>query len=86
MIDDRSYDYKTVRAHVALTMHYLTLMPGSGLSTDGGSVTSRSAGEISVSYASASLSTYEEALLSTTPWGRQFLEIRSSVLHAPGVG
>lgn len=79
MIELDSYRDKTVRAHVALAAHYLTL---AGLLAGGesGPVASRSAGEISVSYTNATVS---DAELGLTRWGRMFLEITRSVPHAP---
>lgn len=79
-IDDRVFGSMALRAHCLLAAHYLQL---SGAITGGEStaVVSRSAGEISVSYASPS-----EAATGThsqTSYGRQFDALARKAGHAP---
>jgi hypothetical protein len=48
-------------------------------SSEGGPVTSKSAGEISVSLADVSVAPTSEAAPSSTYWGRRFLELQRIV-------
>jgi len=75
-IDDRVFGGLTLRAHVMLAAHYLQLLgliPGG----EGGLVTSRSAGEISVSYATPD----ETGSHYETAYGRQFDKLAAKAGH-----
>lgn len=80
-IDEVQYTGHAVRAHCLVACH---LLAGDGLivSGDAGAVSSRSAGEISVTYATASPDA-KDAYLARTRYGRAFLEIRDQVPHGP---
>jgi hypothetical protein len=83
MIDDDQFGDRTVRAHVMLAAHYLALLPGSGMTTgEGGLATSKSAGEISASYATLVPAGWDP-LLATTLYGRMFLQILSTIVSYP---
>lgn len=82
-IDEVAFGGKTVRAHSMLAAHFLAtsgFIPGD----EAGTVSSRSAGEISVGYAVPTPVTGDD--FSSTTWGRKFLQIRSTVGHAGLVG
>ncbi len=81
-IDLESYGGKAVRAHVLLAAHYLALggfIPGG----ETGLVTSHSMGAIAASYATTAP---DDPLLATTIYGRQFLQIRNSLVSRPEAG
>jgi hypothetical protein len=81
-IDDRVYGGMTVRAHCMLAAHMLASPPLSLIPAGGtGLVTSRAAGEISVSFAAPP--TEAVGLHSTTAYGREFDRISAKVGHAP---
>lgn len=85
MIDDTLFGDRTVRAHVFLAAHYLTLggaIPGG----EGGVVASRAAGSISVSYAVPTIPVGWDPSLAATSYGRQFLSIAATVCPGPVVG
>jgi len=84
MIDDEQFGLRAVRAHCMLAAHYLTI-DGTIAGGEGGLVTQRSAGEISVSYAVTVPGGYDP-LLGTTRYGRAFLEILASLVSMPEVG
>lgn len=86
MIDDVQFADRAVRAHVFLAAHYLALggsIPGV---TEGGLVSSRSAGAISVSYAVPTIPAGWDPSLASTSYGRQFLQIASTVVSTPEIG
>lgn len=77
-IDAEAFRGMTVRAHCLLAMHYLQL---DGLvAGESGPVTARSAGEISVSYASPPVEVVD-GLHSATRYGRMFDAIAAKVIH-----
>lgn len=83
MIDDLQFGDRAVRAHCMLAAHYLALLPGSGMTTgESGIVASQSAGEISVSYATA-LAIGADPLLANTLYGRMYLQILSTLVSVP---
>jgi hypothetical protein len=75
-----SFVDQSLRAHALYAAHLLATeyaaIPNPG---GGGLVSSRSAGEISVSYAVAAPSSAADALLMTSSYGRAFLMIRDSI-------
>jgi hypothetical protein len=82
-IDAAAFEPMTEQAHAWLAMHKLASNPDSGLPGAGAEsapVTSRSAGEISVSYA-APASAVVEGLNSSTRYGREFDRIAAKVIH-----
>lgn len=81
-IDDRVFDPMTVYAHCMLAAHLLASMP-TPLIPPGGSglVTSRSAGEISVTFAAPP--GLAVGLHSTTAYGREFDRIAAKAGHSP---
>ena len=80
MIDARWYGNKTRRAHAMLAAHYLTLQ-GLVSGGEGGVPSSKSAGDISVSYAVTALPA-GDSLFATTKYGRMFLELTKTVPHS----
>lgn len=83
MIDDEQFGDRAVRAHCLLAAHYLALMPNSGMTTgEGGLAASKSAGEISVSYAVPQLGD-TDPMLATTLYGRQYAQILASLVSVP---
>lgn len=78
-IDLDSYSDQATIAHILLAAHLLAVSTGS-LGGEGGQVTSKSAGEISIGYAAAPLAPEG---LSTTRWGREFTAITRTAIHAP---
>jgi hypothetical protein len=75
---------RTVRAHVLLAAHYLQLegvIPGG----EGGSVTARSAGAISVSYGALGAE-FAGGSHAATRYGRMFDALMARVLHPLQVG
>lgn len=87
MIDDTMFAGRTVRAQCFLAAHYLALNPDSGMPSggEGGIVSARSAGAISVSYAVPTIPAGWDPSLASTSYGRQFLQIASTVASAPVV-
>jgi len=84
MIDDAQWGLRTARAQCFLAAHYLQLDPSSGLSGgEGGIVSSRSAGEIAVSYAVPPVPAGWDPSLVTTSYGRQFLSILDTIMSYP---
>lgn len=69
-----------------LAMHIIASLRngGSGGSTPAGPVTSRSAGELSESYASPTAGAYV-GLYSTTGWGRRFAELLATLMPSATV-
>jgi hypothetical protein len=87
MIDDALFDGKTIRAQTFLAAHYLALDPGTAMYVgEGGVVSSRSAGAISVSYAVPTIPAGWDPSLATTAYGRAFLSIAATVCPGPVVG
>lgn len=83
MIDDVQFGDRTVRAQCMLAAHYLALLPGSGMTTgESGVATSKSAGEISASYA-VNAAAAGDPFLATTVYGRMYLEILNSIVSFP---
>lgn len=81
MIDDEVFGLKTLRAHVLLAAHYLA-QRGSLSATGGGPVQSWSAGEMSVTYATAAAE-FGDPTLASTRYGQEFLLLLRSVPHQP---
>ena len=79
LIDDQQYGLRTVRAQCMLAAHYLQIA-GLIAGGEGGLATSKRAGEIAVTYAVAAM---DDPLLGTTIYGRQFLQIRSTLVSYP---
>lgn len=79
-IDETRFGLLTLRAHVLLAAHYLQIS-GALAGGAGGLVTSRSAGEISVSYAAPPAGAV--GLHSETPYGRQFDVLFLKVPYGP---
>jgi hypothetical protein len=77
-VDERWFGERTRYAHAMLAAHYLSLWTGMG-GGESGPIASRSAGNISVSYA---VSAPAAAELASTKYGRLFLQIAQSVAHA----
>jgi hypothetical protein len=73
---------KASTAHAYLTAHILTVAEGG----ERGQVNARSIDKVSVSYAAVGTATQLDANLSTTKWGRLFLQLRSTLLNVPIVG
>lgn len=87
MIDDVLFDDRTIRAQCFLAAHYLALDPGAAMyAGDGGIVSARSAGAISVSYAVPAIPSGWDPSLASTAYGRAFLSIASTVCPGPVVG
>ncbi len=84
-IDLDSYLGKAVRAHAFLAAHYLAISGAIAGGGESGLVQSHAMGAISASYAVTALSA-EDSLLGTTIYGRQFLQIRSTLSSWPEVG
>lgn len=86
MIDDVLFAGRSIRAQVFLAAHYLALDPGTSMGGgEGGVVSSRSAGAISVSYAVPPIPPGWSPGLASTAYGRAFLEIAGSVCPGPVV-
>lgn len=86
-IDDAQYLDRAVRAHVMLTAHFLALngfIPGE--EGESGLVNKAKIGEIEAGYAVTAPDSAEDALLATTKYGRQFLQIRGTLVSYPEVG
>lgn len=79
-IDRDLFGDLTLRAHVALAAHFLAVDHGVLGGTGTATVASRSAGEISVSYAVAAPADGEQGY-DTTKWGREFTRILRKVPH-----
>lgn len=84
MIDDVQFGDRAVRAHAALSAHYL-IVGGFATGGEGGLVSSRAAGAISVSYAVPDLGGLDPLLASTAP-GRHYLQIVATLCSHPEVG
>lgn len=85
-IELERYGDRAVRAHVMLTAHYLALggfIPGE--EGESGLVNKAKIGEIEAGYAVAP-TVADDAWLATTKYGRQFLQIRATLVSFPGVG
>jgi hypothetical protein len=83
LIDDVVFGDITVRAQCLLAAHFLALDPSSGMvGGEGGIVSSRSAGEIAVSYAVPTIPEGWDPSFASTTYGRQFLGIASRVGHS----
>lgn len=80
MIDDGLFGDKAIMAHVAYAAHLLQLR-GLLAGGEGGLVTARSAGSISVSYAAGGGDF--DPLLGSTRFGREYLMIVRTVPHVP---
>lgn len=78
MVDYRWFGTKTRRAHAMLALHYIALTYGE-LGGETGTVSSRKAGDIAVTYATTPS---EDTQLASTKWGRLYLEIRRSVPYS----
>lgn len=70
--------------HMARTAHMLTVLGKSATGSEGGPVTARSISGLSISYAATSFDA-SEAALSSTKWGRMYLDLKKSVLVVPMV-
>jgi hypothetical protein len=80
MIDRELFGKRTELAHAYLTAHFLAVQTGS-LGGVTGNVTGRRAGEVSISYATATNSMDSD--LAATRWGRAFLSIQNGVAIGP---
>jgi hypothetical protein len=80
MISLSVYGAHATRAHTYYAAHLLSVMyPSTFGGGEGGPITGKSAGEISVSMADVSVAPTTEAAPSSTYWGRRFLEIQRIV-------
>lgn len=87
MIDDELFGDRTIRAQTFLAAHYLSLDPGSAMYVgEGGVVSSRSAGAISVSYAVPTIPAGWDPSLASTAYGRAYLQIAGTVCPGPVIG
>ncbi len=73
---------KSSTAHVYLTAHMLTVAEDN----ERGPVNSEQIDKIRVSYGAVGTATQLDANLSTTKWGRLFLQLRTTLLLVPIVG
>lgn len=78
------WDTTRSTGHMARAAHILTLlgMSASGAAGVAGPISARSIAGLSVSYASSAFDS-SDAGLSTTKWGRMYLDLRASVLSVP---
>lgn len=83
LIDLDAFGGRTVRAHVLLAAHFLTLS-GAIAGGESGIVQSHAMGAISASYAVAAPS--GDPLLASTIYGRQYLQIANTVIGEPAIG
>lgn len=84
LIDDQQYGARTLRLHCLLAAHYLVLA-GAIVGGEGGIVSARSAGGISVSYAVTVPEGWDPSLTSTL-YGRQFLQLAATMIPTMEVG
>lgn len=86
-IDDVLFAGQTIRAQCFLAAHYLALDPGTAMYVgEGGIVSSRSAGAISVSYAVPTVPAGWDPSLASTAYGRAYLSIAMGLCPGPVVG
>lgn len=84
LIDLDAFGARTVRAHALLAAHFLTLS-GAIAGGESGLLASHAMGAISASYATTA-PTGVDALLATTIYGRQYLQIANTVIGEPAIG
>jgi hypothetical protein len=79
MINLGCWGIKADCAHIYLTAHMLATQSGQA----GGAVSSKSLDKLSISYATA---TPVDAELSSTKWGRMYLQLQKTILVLPVIG
>lgn len=82
MIDLDAYRLKSLRAHVMLAAHYLVQRGHLTGVSSSGPIQSWTAGEMSVTYATAAAE-FGDPTLASTRYGQEFLLLFKSVPHEP---